>query len=153
MPKHTLQAEIFEDGLNCREREFCHAYLMNGLDMSRTMKALGKNDRRQSYIYLGREVVKNYLKKRVEAMEKKFDVSFEDKLKYLWRLAHISTPPDATTHIGNRPDISKNCINEMNRMQGHHAPEQYIHGLKKDSDIAEGNAILESLLAKHKKEC
>jgi hypothetical protein len=151
MPDSKLSALCTEDGLNYRERAFCHAYLMNGLDLRKTAKDLGK-DARTYERYLAQEHVKNYIKKRVSEVEEEFKVSFSEKLKFIWRIANLCCPDWADTDdLKNlRPDIAIKAIGEMNKMQGHHAPEELL--LKRDLDVEKGNSKVDELLEKHKQE-
>jgi phage terminase small subunit len=153
MPDSKLSVLCAEDGLNHRERKFCHAYLMNGLDLTQTVKEIGKDAR--TYIrYLHKEHVQNYLKKRVAEVEEEFKVSFHQKIECLWRIVRICFPEGCTTEdlrlLGLRPEVAIKAIGEMNKMQGHYAPEELL--LKRDPDLEKGNLKVDELIEKHKKE-
>lgn len=150
MPDDKLSV-LTDDGLNARERRFCHDYLMGGLDVRKTCRKFG-GDIRTYQRYLSRDHVRAYLKKRVDEVEEEFKVSFSDKMKKLWLICDVCFPDWANTEDLKklRPDAAIQAIKEMNRMRGDYAPEKHI--VESQDDLKVVTDILDELRKKYKKE-
>ena len=86
-------------------------------------------------------------------MEDKLKNEFDRHYAHLEFIRDLCLPLSTTVLTkGLRPEIALACMKEMNRMKGFHAETQVHYTIRKDEDVENGNAVLNSLIDEHKKE-
>ncbi len=92
-------------------------------------------------------ISKDYVRKEIERNRSKinqlFEVTFLDKLNALWEIV------SSTKYSDKEKETAINAIKEMNRMQGHLAPEKSVNLNINDSDMLKD---IESIRDAYKKE-
>lgn len=127
------------DGLTPKQRVFCKEYLANGYNARQAALAAGysANCACQAVTKLfASPSVKKFLKKRMNQVEKKLDITFEKKAALLWAAAQRCFGPSeddvGKMKLGEpikaffefQPQALVSSIAELNKMQGHHAPQK-----------------------------
>lgn len=139
--------------LTIRELKFCYSFLGKSdfcaikaaMDIGYNYNTASKS----AYKILQRPLVKEFIKQKLDAMDKESQYTVAKKLDKLWHIATLSAP-DTATHfdeMDGRTAIS--AINEMNKMQGHHMPTQVTLS---EINTEEEKKRLEELQKEHKKD-
>lgn len=125
--------------LTPKQRLFCKTYLANGFNATQAAIAAGFSEKNADKIgsqVLGKTRVKEFLHKRMAEVEKKLDITFEQKMELLWKTAQRCYGPSdediKNNSMGHRVEIPfefqpsslVSTIAELNKMQGHHAPQK-----------------------------
>lgn len=125
--------------LTPKETLFCKFYLSNGFNATQAAISAGysKNCPRQlATRLLSKAHIRRYLDKRMAEIEKKLDITFEQKMELLWKTAQRCYGPSdediEKLRIGEevlktfefQPSSLVSTIAELNKMQGHHAPQK-----------------------------
>lgn len=137
--------------LNQRQLIFCKNYLVNGFNASKAAVDAGYSPAtyyKTSVKLMRNPLVREYLKKRMAAVEKELDITFEKKMDLLWKAANrcYGATDEEVENLKKGllfeppfkfdPGSMVNLVNELNKMQGHHATPKTIT-LNVDADAAE----------------
>lgn len=137
--------------LTAKQLMFCKHYLANGFNASKATLSAGYSPAthyKHSLNLMRYPLIKEYLKKRMEEVEKKLDITFEQKMELLWKSANRCYGPtdeemqllkkgmDFKPTFSFEPSALVSSINELNKMQGHHATPKTIT-LNVDADTSE----------------
>lgn len=150
------------DGLTSQRRLFCKHYLINGFVGSKAYRSAGFEEKHadvNASKLLKDPRVKAYLKKRMEKIEKKLDITFEKKIELLWNAAQRCYGPtdDEIKRLKQgeafkpffqfEPTALISTVAELNKMQGHYAQA------KPPDDPETSPEKLEEEIKKHEREC
>lgn len=144
-------------------RRFCYAYLLNGFNAREAAYHIGdkKNFVNVHYQeYLNQPFVKKFLKEYTDKMEQIVEVNLAWKIQKLKRIIDICVPDSAASRNDLYTKGAIAAIGELNKMQGHYAPEKYLSssvnrelGLNMElEDLKISEEILEELNKKYKKD-
>lgn len=136
MPK-TVRRRPTNCGLTDKQLHFCKYYLINGFNATRAATQAGYKGSHRNRVGVGlmmKPHIKAYIKKSMDRVEKKLDITFDKKADLLWRAAMrcygLSDDDVERIKAGEhvKPLFEFNAtaltsaIAELNKMQGHHAP-------------------------------
>ena len=146
--------------LTAFERRFVGQYLINGFNATDAAIKSGYGQQtagKLAYKILQRPRVKQYVYKKLWDMnnkaEKEMNITFEEKLEKLWKLAKLALPDDAELIDQCDPKALIGSIAELNKMQGHYAAEKYaVADLSNDESVKKLDAVNQALIKKHKKD-
>lgn len=140
--------------LNEQERKFCVEYVKNNNNAFQAALAAGyseENAFKNSFRFLKRPHIKEYVDNLLEKIDKKVGVSLEWKINKL-RLAVERSLPDEEEKAKINPQIGITAIAELNKMQGHHSAEKLVTtNLNVDTDIDNVKSLMDELIDKHNK--
>lgn len=129
------------------QKKFCEAYLVNGRNAMAAAREAGYGKsyaNNKSSQILNSTVVKQYLRKRLEKVDKKLEVTFDWKIKRLKQIAN--------KHENN---IAVSAISEMNKMQGHYSPDKHVNAninINSDADLIQVRDVMQQIAKKHEKD-
>jgi hypothetical protein len=142
--------DVQQGTVNIKQRKLCDAFLLTG-DIKKSAEIAGyvikNNNISGPYKVLNSEKAKIYMKDKVNVVNETFKLGVE------WKLKKLKNIVDAV--VGDKPDevdkryasLAISSINEMNRIQGHHAPNSSIMiNLETDEHIKRVNEITLQLL-------
>ena len=130
--------------LTPRQRKFCKIYLTNGFNATQAAIECGyskKTARAMGYENLTKPHIKEFLKKLMENVEKKLDITFEKKAELLWKTAQrcygptdeqiekINKGEELKEHVFEfQPNALATNVTELNKMQGHYPVKKEQEG-------------------------
>jgi len=112
------------DELTTKQRIFCKAYLSNGFNATQAAITAGYSENCAQEIgseNLTKPLIKEFIEKHIEQIEQKFDITFEKKLKALWKIVEAAQPKEAQEL---HPSLLISAIGELNKMQGHYKQKE-----------------------------
>jgi phage terminase small subunit len=144
-------------------RRFCYAYLLNGFNAKEAAYHIGdkKNYANAHYTrYLKHPFVQNFIREHTQKMEQIIEVNLAWKIQKLKKIIDICIPDTAKSRNDLYTKGAIAAISELNKMQGHYAPERSISssinrelGLNMEvDDLKISEEILEELNKKYKKD-
>lgn len=124
---------------------FCNEYLSNGLNGKKAAEKAGyKFPAKEASVILKKPLVRKYIQKRLEKMEKEAGLTFDYKLKKLGKIIELCVDDAAQTFDDIKPQFAISAISECNKMQGHYAPDKSINqNVGEDKDITKTREIAE----------
>lgn len=135
---------------------FCKHYLINGFNASQAALSAGYSKKTYHQIsvqLMAKPAIKAYLRKRMAEVEDKLDITFEKKMKLLWKsalrcygisdedLEKLNGGEEVKSHFKFDPSSLVSVISELNKMQGHHTPPKSIV-LNIDGETEELNKVM-----------
>jgi len=148
------QARDFRE-ITPREIKFCYSYLSNGGNGYKAAIDVGHSQasaRGNSHKYLKSPAVKRFMSKQLQKIEDELGADFMWKIQKLKRAIELCMPDYEENHKNCNMTALISAINEMNRMQGHHAAEKRVIENKDKGDIEAVHEILDELKEKYKKD-
>jgi phage terminase small subunit len=112
--------------LTVKQRLFCKAYLANGFNATQAALTAGYSEDSAQAIgseNLSKPLVKQFIDKRIKTMEEKLDITAEWKMKVLKDCIDGCMNGEASEKKIH-PSGVVSAVAELNKMQGHYAPEK-----------------------------
>lgn len=126
--------ERYNNMLMKKHIDFCEEYLRNGHNVGLAAKVVFKNKNRaykQYNIYgwsiLRKPEIKAYLKERMAEVSAETKFGFNEKVKKLVKVVNLAIPDEAEHIKETAPREGIAAISELNKMEGHYAPEKRIN--------------------------
>jgi phage terminase small subunit len=143
------KSKKIEDRLTEKEWLFCKHYLSNDFAGKKAAISAGFSEKSAKWIahqLLKKPHVQEYLKYRLKEVGKKLDITFERKLRLLWKTAkrcygltddEVKRFREGETIRGAHtfePDSLIKAVAELNKMQGHYAEKQPDDNSENDTE-------------------
>lgn len=116
--------------INLRQQKFIEYYLQSGNATEALLKAgyTSKHADRYAHNLMNKPYIKKEIEKSREKMNKAFQWTIEDKLKFLY---------EGVKYYSSTRDFDKGAklIEVSNKMQGHNAPEKTISSVNINNDV------------------
>jgi phage terminase small subunit len=145
--RHADRLRDSKTGLTLRQKKFCRVYLKNGYKQIDAAKAAGFAPScapQAASRYLKDYFVQQYINTVIKAVEEKFNITFEEKMKLLWECAHDckNGKTNKEGYVNAQGLVS--AVAELNKMQGHY------HQAKEVEPV--DDAKVKTLIAENEKE-
>jgi len=137
--------------LSEEQKLFCDNYLVTN-DVGKASIAAGYNS--PNYLILSNQAAKAYLKEKRRQLNKAIGLDFWWKAKRLATIVTsvIGNPDDPDTVDLQHANVAINAIAELNKMQGHYAPDKSIVvNLEQDEQLKLVNEMTLKLLKEKEK--
>lgn len=133
------------DELTPKQRMFCKAYLaedFNGTKAALIAGASEANAANWATETLKKPEIQEYIKKLMEQIERKFEITFEEKAQMLWECVKDCKEGRATKQGYVNASGLVGAIAELNKMQGHYKEKAEVED-KLDDMQAKLNELIE----------
>lgn len=130
--------------LTKKQKLFCLEYLANGYNATQAAIKAGysaKTARNIGNENLTKPAIKEFIEKRMKKIEEKIEATIEWKVKMLKTCAEKCLQGEADRDGLIHPSGIVSAIAELNKMQGHYAPEKSIN-VHADADAEETSSLI-----------